>query len=269
MELNNDPFQEFDGSVVTGSPKPAAPIPSYVNPFHEFGGKPLTDNPDTTKSDPFEQFGGQKSPAVSTAQDATKLVTPLIKPNPINQPGVPIVKRDDFDSNWLGDMLVKQHANYAGHGKLTDLYRYFSGQPLQNNILSISTVKPTNAKDADARYVSIDDPDFKQQVLDNYKRVSTGGMVTTTQKGLSDDYTQEQKTGPDTYNVSAYHQKGGSALGHYTVSKGSDEKGNYISYYDKFNTNYGAQGIGALKPFEVYGRVYYDPKTNQIIPDKN
>lgn len=264
MDINNNPFQEFDGNITTGDKAPAKSVSSYINPFQEFGGKSVAVNTPVVAPDPFQEFDGQN---ITTKKDATNVVAPQIKPSLINYPGSPIQKRDDFDSNWLGDLLVKEHANYKGHGKLTDLYRYLAGQPLQNNILSISNVKPTNSKDQNAKYISINDPDFKQQVVDNYKRVTTGGLNKLGKEGLSDDYTQEQQTGPNTYNISAYHQKGGSALGHYTVSKGNDEKGDYVSYYDKFNTSYGSGGLGILKPFEVYGRVYFDPNTNQIIPD--
>lgn len=60
MELGNDPFKEFDGSVVTGNPASAKPVPSYVNPFQEFGGKPVPINSPVVTADPFKQFDGQK-----------------------------------------------------------------------------------------------------------------------------------------------------------------------------------------------------------------
>jgi hypothetical protein len=57
-------------------------------------------------------------------------------------------------------------------------------------------------------------------------------------------------------------------FGHYTVTKGHDEKGSYISYYDKWDLNAltetnAATSVG--KPFEIYDRIYYNPETGEII----
>jgi len=62
-------------------------------------------------------------------------------------------------------------------------------------------------------------------------------------------------------------------MGRYTVSKGQDEKGLYISYYDKWDLKPGGvfgdkeahEMAGVGKPFEIYGRIYYDPATGNPI----
>lgn len=53
-------------------------------------------------------------------------------------------------------------------------------------------------------------------------------------------------------------------LNEFNISKGKDEKGNYIAIYDK-NDYTGGSVFGATKPFEIYDRVYYDPKTGKHI----
>ena len=50
------------------------------------------------------------------------------------------------------------------------------------------------------------------------------------------------------------------ALGKFQVTHGEDEVGPYISVYDEWNFDIpGERAVGI--PFEVYDRVYYDPKT--------
>jgi hypothetical protein len=53
-------------------------------------------------------------------------------------------------------------------------------------------------------------------------------------------------------------------LGDYTVNKGKDDRGEYISYYDKWDINPFGQGknapdvsLGIGKPFDLYDRIYY------------
>jgi hypothetical protein len=51
-------------------------------------------------------------------------------------------------------------------------------------------------------------------------------------------------------------------LGTYTLDKGEDERGSYVSYYDKWDLAHPAARISkAGQPFDIYGRMYYDPET--------
>lgn len=56
-------------------------------------------------------------------------------------------------------------------------------------------------------------------------------------------------------------------LTHHTISKGEDERGHYISYYDRWDFEYPMEGKQGFfgKPFEIYDRIYYDPKTFEPI----
>lgn len=49
-------------------------------------------------------------------------------------------------------------------------------------------------------------------------------------------------------------------LGNFSISKGEDGKGAYIAIYDK-NDYTGQEFFGVDKGFEIYDRIYYDPKT--------
>ena len=58
-------------------------------------------------------------------------------------------------------------------------------------------------------------------------------------------------------------------MGHYLLSAGQDELGHYLSYYDKWDLNIGPERQGGFlgKPFEIYDRLYYDPRTFEPIPN--
>ena len=54
-------------------------------------------------------------------------------------------------------------------------------------------------------------------------------------------------------------------MGTYTIDRGEDERGPYISYYDKWDLDHplaqlaASRGVGT--PFELYDRIYYNPET--------
>lgn len=50
-------------------------------------------------------------------------------------------------------------------------------------------------------------------------------------------------------------------MGQYTMDRGKDERGEYISYYDKWDLK-GSVGVG--KPLEIYDRIYFDPSTGKV-----
>jgi len=56
-------------------------------------------------------------------------------------------------------------------------------------------------------------------------------------------------------------------LGTFTLDKGEDERGPYLSYYDKYDlAHLPAQIAKVGQPFDVYGRMYYDPETYEYLP---
>ncbi len=58
-------------------------------------------------------------------------------------------------------------------------------------------------------------------------------------------------------------------MGNYTWTKGEDEKGHYISYYDKWDLDVPIEEQGFIgKPFEIYDRIYYNPDTFEPIETK-
>ena len=99
----------------------------------------------------------------------------------------------------------------------TDLLRLHMGQDQKYNSVPKSEYKPSKAKDDDVTY---------------YTSPSTEEIIRNNMEYLSDQksfYTDEdsKKMGTDM----------GGVLGRYTLSKGEDEKGKYISYYDEYDFN--------------------------------
>lgn len=130
-----------------------------------------------------------------------------------------------------------------------DGWAMYLGKPQKNNTFGISQYKPSNSKDPNATYYKMSDT-FEKDLVDsrNY-------------------YDTEQ------YSESLMGDKA-RVLGNFQVQEGKDEQGNYISYYDKYDLDPNVPGIGSLpaekiagKPFEVYGRVYYDTddKGNKVM----
>ena len=195
--------------------------------------------------------------------------------------GKVITSRKDFSPgilSYVPGLSSLASGNQPGYnrqeryGPLGDLYRYYGGLPLEHDVLIESQSKPAKSKDKNAKYISLNrDPSFVNEVLDNYKRVSSGKL----DKG-------ESKLGDDNWQVSGYSSAGkdahkttkqgsehhSNAIGRYTLGKGKDEKGEYISYYDKFDQGTGlginpGELLGLTKPFEIYDRIYVDPKTGK------
>jgi hypothetical protein len=60
-----------------------------------------------------------------------------------------------------------------------------------------------------------------------------------------------------------------ASLKDYQYSKGEDEKGSYIAYYDVNDYGNILDILPNANPFEIYGRIYYDKKTGKPITTKN
>lgn len=202
----------------------------------------------------YDSFGNggftQKTDAIQSY--TPNVVEPIIN-NEIYK--VPIKERNDFTGGILSGIASGGRRSDA-YGSLGDLYRYYGGIPLKNNTLYYSKYKPTLSKDKNANYIAIKDDKFINEVKSNYNRVFNEGKLI---KG------QEFKINDNTYSVSGYGAGNNSeAIGKYFISKGKDDNGDYISYYDVFDANQPSEGLnfgeklGVVKPFEIYDRIYLD-----------
>jgi hypothetical protein len=183
--------------------------------------------------------------------------------------------RDFKGIPFLSSIAAGDFANHQHHNsRLADLYRYYSGRPLEDNILQVSNTKPTKAKDPDAKYISLNkNQQLVQEVIDNYNRVSNGNFYTNKTRPdlILDVDDNEKQLDKNNYKVTGYREVDNiddyqlNAIGNYFTGFGEDENGTYISYYDKFDQAGGIGGsinfgekLGLTKPFEIYDRIYVE-----------
>lgn len=160
-----------------------------------------------------------------------------------------LVSKEDGQGSWQGQATRERK----------DLLSMMLGRQPEYNSIPVSDYKPSSSKDKEAVYYrsptseetlkeKLKDPEF----LKSFKPNSKGVMSLQ-------DYFSDVERG-----------SGSNVLGKYTLNQGEDEKGKYVSYYDKWdlepykggnktlNTiSNKAQELAGIKPTELYGRVYY------------
>lgn len=167
------------------------------------------------------------------------------------------------------------------HPHYEDPWKLYLGLPQREEpILVPSEFKPSKSKDPSATYYDFSSKEKEEWrgegVMDSDKVIRalnqirrTGGPIRGGQVGsiardgsgdfeLPNPVTEFLPMGPT------------GVMANYTVDKGEDEVGPYLSYYDKWDLPHKvarlAKGVG--KPFEIYGRIYYDPKTFEPLSDE-
>ena len=171
-----------------------------------------------------------------------------------------------LDIDYMSDVAVETERQ--------DLLNLMLGQNQKYNSIEPAIYKPTKSKDADAKYYrsKVTEEQIKDQLNIYSKKINEGRFEGFDMTDLADVI----------MNMDSY----GAVLGNYTLDSGVDEKGHYISYYDKWdvnplsaNKNQGTsiisrgldnamQSAAGITPAELYGRIYYDPETGQPIDEK-
>ena len=177
----------------------------------------------------------------------------------------------EFINKGAGPDSEKQKRDLRyGESERQDLLSISLGQTPKHGVIAESLYRPANSTDSDATY---------------YQSPATDTAIREVMNGSDYDQTLVQKNlklylrgGSDEPHL----QKGGlgSVLGNFTIDKGQDENGYYISYYDKWDLNPLTSKKGALRTLsdtvqsvvgvstpEIYGRIYYDPKTGKPIDE--
>lgn len=147
-----------------------------------------------------------------------------------------------------------------------DAWYLYLGLEQENGTFVVSPYKPSTSKNADIIYYRM--PEKEDFILRN-------GLRELTKTGKDKTIIWDNPPRRDAKDsLAKYIPKDYAGLmGRYTVSKGKDEKGSYISYYDKwdlcpggvFGKKEASEMVGVGKPFEIYGRIYYDSKTGNPI----
>ena len=163
---------------------------------------------------------------------------------------------DDFDK--LDRWKNPETGEMGWYGKYVkdaskDAWNMYLGFDQENDTYKSSFYQPSNSKNTNAKYYSLNyDDDIWDEAINN--------KVLNLKKGQS-KYIKDSSTG-------------GFTLQNYKLGKGYDNelKLPYISYYDKNDYNIDLGAFGNIKgedivgeAFEVYGRMYYDPKTKKRV----
>ena len=186
-----------------------------------------------------------------------------------------------------------------------DAFSLYLGLPQKNDSFSVSDYKPSQAKDPSTIYYKpwwADEDKYRQRIVYEYFDGGYKDVEGSETKKLVNERTalaipSNWKKDGDPWSYAD------NALGDFTVDYGEDEKGHYIAIYDKWDLNPFEQGegssvnqfgsallnaynklrgknpkatadtevseiFGAGKPFEIYERIYFDPKTQKIIDMK-
>ena len=163
------------------------------------------------------------------------------------------------DKKYMDDELSPDNVKPWHKGSVmqtrNDAYNMYMGKPQTFDSYGVSNYKPAQSKDSTATYLSLTSEEAKNDIL-RKARIAED-------KGRWDDNNRVPAEGE-------------GAMGNYTISKGEDEKGKYISYYDKWDLAGAGKKVNKIykkitgselntnigKPFEIYDRLYYNQEEN-------
>jgi hypothetical protein len=121
------------------------------------------------------------------------------------------------------------------------------GIPQKYNSFVYSNYKPSNSKE-DSQYYSLA-PQYEDEIRQDLFERRNADFINS-----KDKFRQ----------VKGSHIADAS-LKDYQYSKGKDEKGDYVAYYDVNDYGNILDVLPNSNPFEIYGRIYYDKKTGKPI----
>lgn len=127
-----------------------------------------------------------------------------------------------------------------------DALSIFNNQPQKHNSFIESKYKPSDSKNPNMKYYSFNDK-YSKQIEDDLFLYNNRGFI-------NDKKNKRQVTG----SIIA-----GASLKDYQYSKGKDDRGDYIAYYDINDYGNILDVIPNTNPFEIYGRIYYKDYNGQ------
>ena len=173
----------------------------------------------------------------SEYSDLSKQLVEADKNNDFTKMREIIDKLDSYNSNYFG--LDDPYSE--------DAWRIYLGKPQTKNTFNISNYRPSKSKDVNMNYYSLPEA-FKEELFNLYNSKKI-------KEGVNSEFSFE--------NVFGENSSRARVLGNFTVDKGKDERGEYISYYDKYDLSLKLPVIGKIevskyigKPFEIYDRIY-------------
>lgn len=217
---------------------------------------------------------GKYGPNAGRATDAIQAVaTPPTTPQGIYNS----VRPSDYwdESNYLRYMFgVKR--DMKDDPRSEEAFREYLGLNKKNKYLSPADYKPSTSKDPNAKYYKVD-KDLENDLFESFKdqlKLNENKAVDEFQVVNNLPYSEKMDDkglyyeDDNSYHINEYDQKRKRSkmtsrarmLGQFTVGRGKDDKGEYMSYYDKYDFPQTVQNQFQGKPYEIYGRVYYPKK---------
>ena len=138
-----------------------------------------------------------------------------------------------------------------------DAWNMYLGLPQTHNTFGVSEYKPEKGKQ-DIYYYKLNN--FLQNFARENRYDEEYALAVLAQK--ADDPTEKKTARPvGTPLHLTMTDSASGVMGNFTLTKGVDERGHYISYYDRWDLEGSVEGEKGLigKPFEIYDRIYYDP----------
>ena len=166
-------------------------------------------------------------------------------------------------------------------GARIDAWRMYLGLPQKHMTFGISDSKPEKAKEDRYYYkinafvdhiqefqklLGIEEPPVKYLLDRMNETVPLPKHIASAVAKSNPSYFKATKL----ENRSIVTDGENVIMGQYTLSKGEDAHGHYISYYDRWDLDGSLEGRDGVigKPFEIYDRIYYDPQTFAVIEPK-
>lgn len=168
-------------------------------------------------------------------------------------------KGDSELANNIVDQLERIGYNKYGEDDQysEDGWLKYLGLDQKNGTFSPSEYRPSKGKNSQSNYYRLPD-DFDNDFFEVQKQ-NNFGLKGHVNESLFPAYNGDNKSRA-------------RVLGNFTVDSGQDEKGHYISYYDKYDLSPELPYLGEVnvdkfigQPFEIYNRIYYDPETKERI----
>lgn len=185
----------------------------------------------------------------------------------------------------------------TNHPGREDAWRMYLGLPQEHGTFGVSDFQPTNSKEDKYYYkvndwairfaralntTSEDDSTFmKKELVPTFLRIlekrSGDDLIELGGNFRSRDgipWREIDEPGAvtlsdATWSIESATQRDVGIMGAFKLSKGQDEHGTYLSYYDRWDLGKNpVEGTGGSigKPYEIYDRIYYNPWSKEIVP---
>ena len=129
-----------------------------------------------------------------------------------------------------------------------EAYRRGLGLPVESHYWKPSPYKPTQSSNPNDNYYRIAPEVLDREKIANEFRDSPVGTRFVTDGLVISDYYKSRYQNPKEVQA--------DPMANFTISVGEDDKGKYVSLYDKYDLPGAANQI--MRPFEIYDRVYVD-----------